>query len=242
MRQSLLALVALTLTTGAQPVEAEILNVEYTGTFTGSWFGNYDPLVGPSASSGVSSGSYSTTPFTLTFQFDTDLAQPGYFNSSQLSTPPKDIFGFSIYPNFASVGSATLSSSLYNLSSGNFSASDTVALGSISQSATSVEIYKYGFYTSTSVNMKTQGKYVPGSILDSFQIPSGQPIGFGSFDYDYNGGAYGGGNVTLSLTAYSLDMTNTGPVPEPSTWAMLLIGFAALGLWSYVSRRRSFAV
>jgi PEP-CTERM motif len=234
-----LALVTFALTAGPRFSQATIIDVEYTGTFTGSWSGNYDPLTGPSSPyTGYSSGSYSTTPFTLTFQFDTNLAQPGYFDNSQLSTPPESIFGNSIYPNFPSVGFVTLSSSLFNLNSGNFTASDTTVSGSTSQSASSLEPYKYGLYTSTSVRISAQGTYIPDSILEPFEVSSTDPIGFGNFDYDYNGGAFGGGQVQLSLSAYTLEVTTMDAVPEPSSWAMLLIGFAGIGFSAY--RRHQF--
>jgi hypothetical protein len=58
-------------------------------------------------------------------------------------------------------------------------------------------------------------------------------IGYG----DYDGGTYG-----FLLTPVSAGAPSTSAVPEVSTWAMLLAGFAGLGLASYRSGRKSAAV
>lgn len=39
-----------------------------------------------------------------------------------------------------------------------------------------------------------------------------------------------------SLLSGKLALQLTDPVPEPSTWAMLLIGFAGLGFLAYLKR------
>jgi hypothetical protein len=61
-----------------------------------------------------------------------------------------------------------------------------------------------------------------------------------------NGGIYfatdiiGANGNTGNVGANSF--TTTGAVPEPSTWAMLLMGFAGLGFAGYRGRKRSAAV
>ena len=57
----------------------------------------------------------------------------------------------------------------------------------------------------------------------------------GGFDQGPGGGAY-----TIFLTGASL--ASGGAVPEPSTWAMMLAGFAGLGYAGYRVRRNSAAV
>jgi hypothetical protein len=47
---------------------------------------------------------------------------------------------------------------------------------------------------------------------------------------------YGGGTAGLSLTPYAIEVSverSVAAVPEPSTWAMLLFGFAGIGCVSY---------
>jgi hypothetical protein len=55
-----------------------------------------------------------------------------------------------------------------------------------------------------------------------------------SFDYSNNTTGFGATPSKLVVTATS--------VPEASTWAMLLLGFAGLGLVSYRARRRAVSI
>src|SRR2546425_80645 len=103
---NVLIVAAISLVAGLQVSHATIINVEYAGTFTGSWTGNYDPLTGPFPYTGYSAGTYGSTPFTLKFQFDTELAQPGYYDASHLTTPAKSMVGYSVPQNPPSVGFA----------------------------------------------------------------------------------------------------------------------------------------
>ena len=83
----------------------------------------------------------------------------------------------------------------------------------------------------------------------SFVIPAGLLAAGQSyfFDLDYSGriGSTTGGDTPITLTQfYDMDTevdfsTAAGVVPEPSTWAMLIIGFGGMGL---MMRRRALAV
>jgi hypothetical protein len=56
------------------------------------------------------------------------------------------------------------------------------------------------------------------------------PTGLPGDDVDYIKG--------LSYASFQLtSLTRLGAVPEPSTWVMMLVGFAGLGVWAY--RRNS---
>ena len=85
----------------------------------------------------------------------------------------------------------------------------------------------YGILFSINADGSTVG--VPGDVVDLF----GNGIGFGGFglgladanqQYDYVGGG-----ITLS-------------VPEPSTWAMMVLGFAGLGFAGYRKQRKDVPV
>src|SRR5437879_75984 len=59
---------------------ATIIAVEYTGTYTASWQGNYPPYnASPGGLGPPYSGSLGSGLFTLTFSFNTSLALPGHF-------------------------------------------------------------------------------------------------------------------------------------------------------------------
>ena len=48
-----------------------------------------------------------------------------------------------------------------------------------------------------------------------------------------------GGNGPQSLTLDSINVAVSGAVPEPSTWAMMLLGFAGLGFAGYRKTKKS---
>jgi hypothetical protein len=56
----------------------------------------------------------------------------------------------------------------------------------------------------------------------------------------YDGLGFGGSNAVpsadIAFRTYS-DTTFSGAVPEPSTWAMMILGFAGIGFMAY--RRKS---
>lgn len=56
-----------------------------------------------------------------------------------------------------------------------------------------------------------------------------------SFDYSNN-------TAGLPGTTNSLLIVTPGTVPEPSTWAMLLLGFVGLGLAGYRARRAAVSI
>ena len=98
-------------------------------------------------------------------------------------------------------------------------------------------------YTSVSGSFNIAGEYTPG---DSTQLYFG-PIGSANYDViQLAGSLNNGGTVAIlsgthpGIPVYASGSLTTGAgptaVPEPATWAMLLVGFGALG--SVLRRRR----
>jgi len=67
----------------------------------------------------------------------------------------------------------------------------------------------------------------PGLFLDVYQNDGVTNSRFSAYPYDWNQGLVTGFNATIG-----------GAVPEPATWAMMLIGFAGLG---FAARRKALA-
>jgi hypothetical protein len=67
---------------------------------------------------------------------------------------------------------------------------------------------------------------------------SGDPAAAGAYFVEITG-VSGGGSLRLAIDG---NVTATDPVPEPSTWAMMLLGFAGLGFAGYRASRRTAAV
>ena len=66
----------------------------------------------------------------------------------------------------------------------------------------------------------------------SFQVASGGGL---------NWAAAGGGTLLRGLGSSRFTPAGVATVPEPSTWAMMLVGFAGLGFVSYRASRRGVA-
>jgi hypothetical protein len=164
--------------------------------------------------------------FTLTFNFDTSRAEPGYFTPNY---PDNLANGFLTTP---SVGSAYFQpDGGVSLRAGDYYARDSASAGSTSQFASSRVLGRGGFYQSPTISMSASHPDIPNSILVPFEIESDIPIGTGSATFFYENTFLGGGAASYSLTAYTIEVAITGvtAVPEPSTLAMLLIGFAGMG-------------
>ena len=131
-------------------------------------------------------------------------------------------YGFSNSPNFASDGVASLlGSAALGLSYGNMS-------------------YDVRDYTATISSVFLN----PGTYYFSLQnaVTSGNNIAF----WDQNGSAgvsFQSGVGALGVThAFTLTSDAVPAVPEPATWAMMLLGFAGIGVAMRRRRRSTTAV
>src|SRR5829696_1097747 len=111
MRKAILAAVFSSVVSIAN---AAVIEINYTGTYTASWDGNYDP-------GGVPVG---VNDFQLSFSFDTSVALPGNLSSNQVRSF-EPFQGTQLFP---SVGYGSFSSG--GIVAGNYFASHTVGLGS----------------------------------------------------------------------------------------------------------------
>jgi PEP-CTERM motif len=75
---------------------------------------------------------------------------------------------------------------------------------------------------------------VAGVTLDGSQLGTWAVLSVGIADGGFDGGGSSGATID-SITLPSV----AAAVPEPSTWAMMMLGFAGLGFLSYRRTRRS---
>jgi hypothetical protein len=185
---------------------AAIVDITYTGTVTGG------TLAGQSVSG---------QSFQANFEFDTSI---GFISNSNIvealggtgATPPG--------PTPVLSSSVTVGSITYNFS-GDY-------LGNINA-------YSDGTQNGVGAASFTGNGFV-GLSLGIFTIPDGLPFSIDTaFSYTVQPGDFVGGQVCLSVAdcnsnfiASTVTETVTG-VPEPSTWAMMMLGFASFGFMAY---------
>jgi len=119
--------------------------------------------------------------------------------------------------------------------SGHYHAEDTAAAGSTSQQLVDLTISKNISYT-PALFISVNHPDIPASITEPFSIMSGL-TGYGSYRYDYTG-VFTFSSLSFTLVPETITVTVSG-VPEPSTWAMMILGFAGVGYMTY--RRRKIA-
>jgi hypothetical protein len=85
----------------------------------------------------------------------------------------------------------------------------------------------------------------PGQTLSGFLVTQTtatpqSPVNW--FAYATGGTWTGGGNFNSDGNPGFEGTTGTGAIPEPATWAMMLLGFAGLGFAGYRTTRRAVSV
>jgi PEP-CTERM motif len=193
---------------------AAIIRIDYTGTYSGT-ITTGNPAISQFTTSHVDS-----VPFELNFVFNTDAFLASYTDTPS-SSALSSFFG-------QSVGSA--SGTFF--ASGNVQAEDAAQTGFTSQTLFDRTASKIQSNT-PALTISVSHPDIPGSITQSFSISSGL-TGSGSYRFETLGN-FSYLNELLVLSPQTITVTVFG-VPEPSTWAMLLIGFVGIGYTTY--RRR----
>ena len=101
-----------------------------------------------------------------------------------------------------------------------------------------------GIYAVTADNLSTDRSinvflYPTGGVPDSLDTPfsgTDPSKGTGTFDVTAGGSAVSFGNLIPETVTVTLG------IPEPSTWAMMLLGFAGLGFLCYRTSRRGVSI
>jgi hypothetical protein len=217
MRKILCVLAAMSFL-GHGEAQAEMFTVTYTGTVD---YLNYYPFRYPGAPDydGILGA------FSLTTKFET---------SSGTLTPTLNGFtftaGFAPLPNPACCGYyvplilddiALLKGSM-STQWGYYGVTTSLSASSISQNFTSLAGGP-GYWDNTLPYLNLYATLGSGGYGDFF-IDPGYPSGIGIFGY------------------LTIDSDEISGVPEPSTWAMLLIGFAGIGFAAYRKRQLSYGV
>ena len=214
------------------PAQANIVTATYTGTIT----------------SGISCSSACTeldgVSFTAVFNYDPNIA--GF----QLNTPNySHAFGGGL------LGTVPMISESFSINNGpalNFSSFDGGAIQSYRDENGSSQGHSSTFLISTPQLFFVQSADVfIGSLTTSIPLSLSSPFtytlqagesGSGSFHYRYIDFTTGLSEIlSADLAPTTLTVTvaesPVAAVPEPSTWAMMILGFCGLGLLAY--RRKS---
>jgi hypothetical protein len=165
----------------------------------------------------------SNTAFTATYVFDTSNVGAGFGPGSQ------DIYGGTGYPLPDPLISATVAINGHTFSSNGFWSSELAvkyfsAFDAYAFAGTASGRFFYTSIISTNLNAPS-----PSSVNSpfSYSYQTGD-LNNGTFVFD-------GEHLDLSSTTVSL----AAAAPEPSTWAMMILGFAGIGAMAYRRRKQS---
>jgi hypothetical protein len=224
---------AVALLAGISSASADIVTVTFTGTASGADINNYFNTGGNSVGGDT---------FTAKYIFDTSVTGATLSQGSALQTlggPP-------------SLQSATLMINGGTVSFGGpgvLDASVAAQLGSSTN--TQANIYTASF------TARVFDNYFP--LIDGLKLEidgrgsaTGLPFDLltdASFTYTsgtntpaIDGGSFfarNGEQINLTTNGVTVDVQSVAAVPEPSTWAMMVLGFAGLGFLSYRRGRRN---
>jgi hypothetical protein len=180
--------------------------------------------------------------FVLTFEYDTSLGTYGVNNANELYLVGGTSAGVPTFIKFASV---TINGITGPAFSGGLA--DTILTANGVPSVQNQVFMQAVDPNQLAVNIQVNGESETGVIPVSIDTP--QTITFDSTYHAFDAAEWGDPTDPASLTSVqfasvsSLVYSIPGPgdgvggVPEPSTWAMMLLGFASLGYAGYRKAR-----
>jgi hypothetical protein len=192
---------------------AAIVTETFTGTVAGTDSGGFF---------GTANTSLNTT-FIATYVFDTNNVGPGFSPGST------DIYGGSGYPLPDPLISATLVINGHTFSSNGSWASELTVRNNAAFQGYAFAGTAWDRYFNTGILSTSPNAPAPISVTSPFS-------------YSYQSGDISNGHFVFGseqLNLFPTTVTLTAAVPEPSTWAMMILGFAGIGFMAY--RRRSTA-
>jgi hypothetical protein len=197
---------------------ADIVTETYTGWVTGTDYAGYF---------GAAGAQLESPAFTATYVFDTNLSGAGQYNNGNAV----QTYG-SGYQSPAISASLLINGRTFNIpisqDSSNFSLSNVAATGHlIAESYVQIDSAgdNIGNYIST--------RDPNAPVLTSLNTPFSYSLAGSYYYLDQEGQFdYGADNLVL----FSETVALTDGVPEPSTWAMMILGFLGIGWMAY--RRR----
>jgi hypothetical protein len=203
---------------------ADIVTATYTGTVTGT---------DSAGDFGLPGASLNGMTFTSSYVFDTSLAGIGSSSAN------------GIFQTYGGTGytapqlSNPLQSASITINGHTFTTTGQYASTLITENATNpygYSIYAYALAETTSgyLNNELTSK---NPVNVPFPTSINSPFTYSFRDGDANYGNFVFNNDQLSLL--SATVTVTDAVPEPSTWAMMILGFAGIGLITYRRRNQS---
>jgi hypothetical protein len=196
---------------------ADIVTLTFTGTVTGIDYAGYF--------------GYNTngSTFTATYVFDSNLSGSNRITTSVYS----DTNGGSAFSIPTPAISATLEINGLTFSTGGLYSSEFYS----QNTATSGYFESYGSVSPTAGSRLSNYIFTAdpnAPVLTSLTTPFSYTLNTGYYNQIYSLFQYGADNLNL----YSYHVTNeVSAVPEPSTWAMLLLGFAGIGAMTYRRRK-----
>lgn len=208
-----LACAGLLLALGARPASADVITVTFTGIANGidtlRYFGNSPYVVNAN--------------YVSTYTFDTSLGTP------YDPTGRYEVYGGALYGTTTPVISAslTINGMTYSVP---VNSSGYLEFDNPTSSSGGFRV-DGGVFTDSSGNYRLDNTIYSTSSSAPFLTSLNT-----SFSYSFQPGDGEGGEFTVAsemITLSPLSVTVTDAVPEPSTWAMMILGFAGIGFLAY---------